>query len=137
LITSRPAHAHRSAPPRPPGATTSEGLLPAIIRPGSARVAVTCLWPSVFGTRHVTGELIRDRSPVGYDQALVTTDTVATARAVERTGPSQLADQAVTACWYATADHDPADVADRRARAHWYTTKAGRRPPTWPPSSAV
>jgi len=120
--------------------------------------AVTCLWPSVFGTRAVTAVLIRDRSAAGYDLALVTTDSAATAaqvieryasrwsievaiedarqvfgagqarnrtaRAVERTVPFQLACQAVTACWYATAGHDPADVADHRARAPWYTTKA-------------
>jgi DDE superfamily endonuclease len=119
---------------------------------------VTCLWPSVFGTRAVTVVLIRDRSASGYDLALVTTDTAAsaarvieryaarwsievaiedarqvfgagqarnrTARAVERTIPFQLACQAVTACWYATAGHDPADVAGHRARAPWYTTKA-------------
>jgi len=47
-----------------------------------------------------------------------------TARAVERTVPFQLACQAITTCWYATAGHDPADVADHRARAPWYTTKA-------------
>jgi hypothetical protein len=40
---------------------------------------VTCLWPSVFGTRPVTVVLIRDRSTAGYDLALVTTDTAATA----------------------------------------------------------
>jgi hypothetical protein len=47
-----------------------------------------------------------------------------TARAVERTVPFQLACQAITTLWYATAGHDPADVADHRARAPWYTTKA-------------
>jgi hypothetical protein len=47
-----------------------------------------------------------------------------TARAVERTIPFQLACQAITTCWYATAGHDPADVADHRARAPWYTSKA-------------
>jgi hypothetical protein len=46
-----------------------------------------------------------------------------TARAVERTVPFQLACQAITVCWYATAGHDPADVAHHRARAPWYTTK--------------
>jgi hypothetical protein len=46
--------------------------------------AVTCLWPSVFGTRHVTVVLIRDRSAVGYDLALVTTDTTAAAQVIER-----------------------------------------------------
>ena len=102
--------------------------------------------------------LIRDKSAAGYDLALVTTDTAATAAqvieryasrwsievaiedarqvfgagqarnrtacAVERTVPFQLACQAVTACWYATAGHDPADTEDHRARAPWYTTKA-------------
>jgi len=120
--------------------------------------SVTCLWPSVFGTRQVTVVLIRDRSAAGYDLALVTTDTAATAtqvieryaarwsievaiedarqvfgagqarnrtaRAVERTVPFQLACQAITTCWYATAGHDPADVAEHRARAPWYTSKA-------------
>ena len=120
--------------------------------------AVTCLWPSVFGTRAVTVVLIRDRSAAGYDLALVTTDTATTAarvieryaarwsievaiedarhvfgagqarnrtaRAVERTVPFQLACQAITTCWYATAGHDPADVADHRARAPWYASKA-------------
>ncbi len=47
-----------------------------------------------------------------------------TARAVERAVPFQLACQAITTCWYATAGHDPADPADHRARAPWYTTKA-------------
>ena len=47
-----------------------------------------------------------------------------TARAVERAVPFQLACQAITTCWYATAGHHPADVADHRARAPWYTTKA-------------
>ena len=120
-------------------------------------VTLTCLWPSVFGTRAVTVVLIRDRPASGYDLALVTTDTTATAaqviqryasrwavevaiedskqvfgagqarnrtaRAVERTVPFQLACQAITVCWYATAGHDPADVAHHRARAPWYTTK--------------
>ena len=44
--------------------------------------AVTCLWPAVFGARQVTVVLIRDRSAAGYDLALVTTDTVATAAQV-------------------------------------------------------
>ena len=43
---------------------------------------VTCLWPSVFGTRPVTVVLIRDRSAAGYDLALVTTATAATAAQV-------------------------------------------------------
>lgn len=42
----------------------------------------TCLWYSVFGTRPVTVVLIRDRSADGYDLALVTTDTAATAAQV-------------------------------------------------------
>ena len=44
--------------------------------------ALTCLWPAVFGARHVTVVLIRDRSAAGYDLALVTTDTAATAAQV-------------------------------------------------------
>ena len=44
--------------------------------------AVTCLWPSVFGSRAVTIVLIRDRSASGYDLALVTTDTAASAAQV-------------------------------------------------------
>jgi hypothetical protein len=114
--------------------------------------AITCLWPSVFGTRAVTVVLIRDRSASGYHLALITTDTAAsaaqvieryaarwsievaiedarqarncTARAVERTVPFQLACQAIATCWYATVGHDPADVADHRARAPWYASKA-------------
>lgn len=42
----------------------------------------TCLWYSVFGTRPVTAVLIRDQSADGYDLALVTTDTTATAAQV-------------------------------------------------------
>ena len=133
-----------------------------VTRYGGAAVisaaTVTCLWPTVFGTRQVTVVLIRDRSAAGYDLALVTTDAAATAaqvierypsrwpvevtledarqvfgagqarnrtaRAVERTIPFQLACQAITTCWYATAGHDPADVADHRARAPWYASKA-------------
>ncbi len=112
-----------------------------------------------LGLRHraVTVVLIRDRSAAGYDLALVTTDTAATAaqvieryaarwsievaiedtrqvfgagqarnrtaRAAERTIPFQLACQAITTCWYATAGHHPADTEDHRARAPWYKTK--------------
>ena len=47
-----------------------------------------------------------------------------TARGVERAIPFQLACQAITTCWYATAGHHPADAADHRARAPWYTAKA-------------
>ncbi len=43
---------------------------------------LTCLWPTVFGTRPVTVVLIRDRSTAGYDLALVTTDAAATAAQV-------------------------------------------------------
>src|SRR6266699_1166017 len=57
-----------------------------VTRYGKAAVisaaAVTCLWPSVFGTRAVTVVLIRDRPKSGYDLALVTTDTTATAAQV-------------------------------------------------------
>jgi DDE superfamily endonuclease len=44
--------------------------------------AITCLWPSVFGTRPVTVVLIRDRSRTGYDLALVTIDGAASAAQV-------------------------------------------------------
>ena len=47
-----------------------------------------------------------------------------TARAVERTLPFQLACQAITFLWYATAGHDPADAENRRSAAPWYTTKS-------------
>jgi DDE superfamily endonuclease len=116
--------------------------------------AITCLWPSVFGSRAVTVVLIRDRSAAGYDLALVTTDTAATpAQVIERYasrwsievaiedarqvfGAGQARNrtaaavertvpfQAIATCWYATAGHDPADVADHRARAPWYPGKA-------------
>ena len=36
--------------------------------------ALTCLWYSVFGTRHVQVVLLRDKSASGFDLALVTTD---------------------------------------------------------------
>ena len=39
--------------------------------------AVTCLWPSVFGTRPVTVVLIRDKSATGYALGLVTPDAAA------------------------------------------------------------
>lgn len=51
-----------------------------------------------------------------------------TARAVERAILFQLACQAITVTWYATAGHHPADVEDHRARAPWYRAKA--RPST-------
>jgi hypothetical protein len=51
----------------------------------TSAVAVTCLWPSVFGTRPVTVVLIRDKSSTGYDLALVTTDPDADpAQVIER-----------------------------------------------------
>ena len=46
-----------------------------------------------------------------------------TPNAVRRTVPFQLACQAIAACWYATAGHDPADIEERRAAAPWYKTK--------------
>ena len=47
--------------------------------------AVTCLWYSVFGTRHVQVVLLQDKSSSGYDLALVTTDLDATpAQVIER-----------------------------------------------------
>jgi SRSO17 transposase len=60
-----------------------------VTRYGKAAViqaaAVTCLWHSVFGARPVTVVLIRDRAGNGYDLALVTTGTAASAAAtIER-----------------------------------------------------
>jgi DDE superfamily endonuclease len=46
-----------------------------------------------------------------------------TANAVRSTVPFQLTCQAIAACWYATAGHDPADIEERRAAAPWYKTK--------------
>jgi hypothetical protein len=47
--------------------------------------AVTCLWLSVFGTRPITVVLIRDKSAIGYDLALVTTDATASpAQVIQR-----------------------------------------------------
>jgi DDE superfamily endonuclease len=40
---------------------------------------ITCLWHGVFRSRKVTVVLIRDRSAAGYDLALASTDTTATA----------------------------------------------------------
>jgi hypothetical protein len=51
----------------------------------TSAAAVTCLWPSVFGTRPVAVVLIRDKSSTGYDLALVTTDPDADpAQVIER-----------------------------------------------------
>ena len=43
---------------------------------------ITCLWHPVFGSRRVQVVLIRDTSASGYDLALVTTDTAASAAQV-------------------------------------------------------
>jgi hypothetical protein len=178
---ARPHRPPRSAPdqgrpaPLPRQAPRYYGVHAPVTRYGKAATisaaTVTCLWPSVFGTRHVTVVLIRDRSAAGHDLALVITDTVATAaqlieryasrwsikvavedarqvfgagqarnrtaRAVERTVPFQLACQAVTTCWYATAGHNPAEVADHRAPRPGTRRRPSLRPPTWPPSSAA
>ena len=67
-------------------AATTAFTLVTVTRYGKAAAvpaaAVTCLWPAVFGARPVTVVLIRDRSAAGYDLALVTTDTAATAAQV-------------------------------------------------------
>jgi hypothetical protein len=45
----------------------------------AAAAHLTCLWPSVFGTRPVNVVLVRDpAAPDGFDLALVTTDLAAT-----------------------------------------------------------
>jgi len=54
-------------------------------REAVSAAVVTCLWHSVFGTRHVQVVLARDKSSSGYDLALVTTDLGATpAQVIER-----------------------------------------------------
>jgi hypothetical protein len=82
--------------------------------------AITCLWPSVFGTRRVTVVLIRDRSTVGYDLALVTTDTAGAA--------AQITERYAARWSIEVAIEDARQVfgagqAGHRARAPWYTTK--------------
>ena len=90
-----PARAGLRGPPRTKGdrlpclaklAATTAFTQVTVTRYGKAAAvhaaAVTCLWPTVFGARQVTVVLIRDRSAAGYDLALVTTDTAATAAQV-------------------------------------------------------
>jgi hypothetical protein len=69
--------------------------------------AITCLWPSVFGTRTVTVVLIRDRPANRCNLALVTTDTTATAAQVIERYASRWA----------------AEVAIQDSKQVWYTTK--------------
>jgi len=47
-----------------------------------------------------------------------------TARAVERTVPFEIACQAITVTWYATAGRTSDDLQARRRNSPWYTTKA-------------
>lgn len=47
-----------------------------------------------------------------------------TARAVERAIPFEIACQAVTVTWYATADRVGDDLQARRRNSPWYTSKA-------------
>jgi len=128
---------------------------------------VICLWPSVFGTRPVTIVLIRDRSTVGYDLALVTTDLDA--------GPSAVIERYAARWSIEVAIEDARQVfgagqaRNRTARAVERTirfssparpsppagtpppttppitgpappgtpARPSHRPPTWPPSSAA
>ncbi len=54
-----------------------------------------------FGTRPVTVVLIRDRSTVGYDLALVTTDTAAsTAQIIERYVSRWSIEVAIEGAWH-------------------------------------
>ena len=65
-------------PPLARLAATAEFAQITITRYGKAATiqaaAVTCLWPSVFGTRPVTVVVVRDKPGTGYDLAPVTTD---------------------------------------------------------------
>jgi len=67
-------------------AATAEFAPHAVTRYGTTvtvqAAALTCLWYSVFGTRHVQVILVRDRRATGYDLALVTTDLAAGPAAV-------------------------------------------------------
>jgi DDE superfamily endonuclease len=74
-------------------------------------VAVTCLWPSVFGTRPVTVVLIRDKSKIGYDLALISTDP--------DTGPARVIEQ-YAARW-------SAEVAIEDAKQVFSAGQAGNR----------
>ena len=95
LFALPPARTGRRGAPRKKGdqLPSLAGLAPAaeftpvtVTRYGTAQTvsaaAVTCLWYSVFRTRPVTVVLIRDKSKTGFDLALVTTDTAATATQV-------------------------------------------------------
>ena len=90
-----PGHTGRRGRPRAKGgrlpslarARRHRGFAPVTVtRYGNAATihaaVITCLWYSVFGSRPVTVVLIRDRSTAGYDLALVTTDTAASAAQV-------------------------------------------------------
>src|SRR5260370_13951282 len=67
-------------------AATAEFAPVTVTRYGKTQVvqaaAITCLWYYVTGTRPVTVVLIRDKSARGFDLALVTTDTAASAAQV-------------------------------------------------------
>ena len=70
-------------------AATAEFAPHAVTRYGTTvtvqAATLTCLWYSVFGTRHVQVILVRDRRATGYDLALVTTDLAAGPAADNRT----------------------------------------------------
>jgi len=107
---------------------------------------------AVFGARPVTVVLIRDPSAVGYDLALVTTDTDATAaQVIERYASRWSIEVAIgdarevfdagqacnrTAC--AVERAVPLLLACQAITTCWYATARPSPPPrTWPPSSAV
>ena len=107
--------------------------------------AITCLWPSVFGTRAVTVVLIRDRSASGHDLALVTTDTAASpAQVIERYAARwsievaiEDARQVFGAGRPATAPPAPSSGPSRSSSPARPSPPAGTpppatTPPTWP-----
>jgi hypothetical protein len=79
----RPRHKADRLPALAPLAATAALTQATVTRYGKtaaiSAAAITCLRPTVFGTRAGTVALIRDRSTTGHDLAPVTTDTAAQA----------------------------------------------------------
>jgi hypothetical protein len=87
----RPASAGTGCRPWPGSPATPEFTQVAVTRYGKreavSAAVVTCLWHSVFGTRHVQVVLARDKSSSGYDLALVTTPPRPHRRQISHTSP--------------------------------------------------